>query len=42
MKTAKVYLDGKLVRMISKRVPMVMDVGVYLVGSLIICEIDGI
>ena len=24
--------------MISKRVPMVMDLGLYLVGSLIICE----
>ena len=32
-----VYLEGKLVRMISMRVPMFMDVGLYLVGSLIIC-----
>ena len=33
MKTAEVYLEGKLVRMISMRVPL----GRYLVGSLIIC-----
>ena len=37
MKTAEVYLEGKLVRMISKRVPMVTDLGFYLVSSLIIC-----
>ena len=36
LKTAEVYLEGKLVRMISKRVPMVTDLGFYLVGSLII------
>ena len=37
LKTAEVYLDGKLIRMISKRVPMVTDLGLYLVGSMIIC-----
>jgi hypothetical protein len=37
MKTAEVYLEGMLVRMISKRVPMFTDLGLYLVGSLIIC-----
>ena len=37
LKTAEGYLEGKLVRMISKRVPMVTDLGLYLVGSLIIC-----
>ena len=37
VKTAELYLDGKLVRMISKRVPIVTDLGLYLVGSLIIC-----
>ena len=37
MKTAEVHLEGKLVRMISKRVPVVTDLGLYLVGSLIIC-----
>ena len=36
LKTAEVYLEGKLVRMISKRVPMITDLGLYLVGSLII------
>ena len=36
MKTAEVYLEGKLVRMISIRVPMSTDLGLYLVGSLII------
>ena len=34
---SEVYLEGRLVRMISKRVHMVADVGLYLVGSLIIC-----
>ena len=34
---AEVYLEGKLVRMISMRVPMLTDLGLYLVGSLIIC-----
>jgi hypothetical protein len=33
----EVYLEGRLVRMISKRVPMVTDLGMYLVGSLMIC-----
>ena len=31
------YLEGKLVRMILRRVPMFTDLGLYLVGSLIIC-----
>ena len=35
MKT--VYLEGKVVQMISMRVPVFMDLGLYLVGSLIIC-----
>jgi hypothetical protein len=30
-------LEGELFRMISKRVPMFTDLGLYLVGSLIIC-----
>ena len=37
LKTAKVYLEGELVRMTSMRVPMFMDLELYLVGSLIIC-----
>ena len=37
LKTAEVYLEGRLVRMISKRVPMVTDLGLYLVGSSMIC-----
>ena len=37
MKTAEVYLEGKLVRMIAMRVPVFTDLGLYLVGSLIIC-----
>ena len=37
LKTAEVYLEGKMIRMISKRVAMVTDLGLYLVGSLIIC-----
>ena len=37
MKTAEVYLEGRLVRMISMRVPVFTDLGLYLVGSLIIC-----
>ena len=37
LKTAEVYLEGKLVRMISMRVPIFKDLGLYLVGSLIIC-----
>ena len=37
MKTAKVYFEGMLVRMISMRVPVFGDLGLYLVGSLIIC-----
>ena len=36
LKTAEVYLDGKLLRLISMRVPMITDLGLYLVGSLII------
>ena len=36
-KTAEVYLEGELVRMTSMRVPMFTDLGLYLVGSLIIC-----
>ena len=31
------YLEGKLVRMISMRVPVFTALGWYLVGSLIIC-----
>ena len=31
------YLEGKLVRMISMRVPVFKALGGYLVGSLIIC-----
>ena len=31
------YLEGKLVRMISKRVLMVTDLGLYLIRSLMIC-----
>ena len=34
---SELYLEGKLVRMISMRVPMFMDLGLDLVGSLIIC-----
>ena len=34
---SELYLEGKLVRMISMRVPMFMDLGLYQVGSLIIC-----
>ena len=34
---AEVYLEGKLVRMISMRVPVFTDLWWYLVGSLIIC-----
>ena len=37
LKTAEVYLEGKFVRIISMRVPMFTDLGLYLVGSLIIC-----
>ena len=37
LKTAEVYLQGRLVRMISMRVPVFMDLGLYLVGSLINC-----
>ena len=37
MKTAEVYLEGVLVRMISRRVPVFTDLGLYLVGSFIIC-----
>jgi hypothetical protein len=36
LKTAEVYLEGKLVRMISMRVPVFTDLGLYLMGSLII------
>ena len=36
LKTAEVYLESRLVRMISMRVPMFMDLGLFLVGSLII------
>jgi hypothetical protein len=32
-----VYLEGKLVRMISMRVPVFTDLGLYLVDSLIMC-----
>jgi hypothetical protein len=52
LKTAEVYFEGKLVRMISMRVPMFTDLGLYLVGSLIIfvrlrassldCRTDGV
>ena len=37
MNTAEVYLEGKLARMISMRVPIFTDLVLYLVGSLIIC-----
>ena len=37
LKTAGVYLEGKLVKMISMRVPLLTALGWYLVGSLIIC-----
>jgi hypothetical protein len=37
MKTAEVYLEGKLVRIMSMRVPMLTDLGLYLVCSLMIC-----
>ena len=33
----EVYLEVKLVWMISMRVPIVTDLGLYLVGSLISC-----
>ena len=36
MKTADVYLEGRLVRMISMSVPGFTDLWLYLVGSLII------
>ena len=36
-KTAELYLEGKLVRMISKKVPRATDLVLYLVGLLIIC-----
>jgi hypothetical protein len=32
-----VYLEGTLVRMIAMRVPMFTYLGLYLVGSMIIC-----
>jgi hypothetical protein len=32
-----VHLEGKLVMMTSMRVPMFTDLGLYLVGSLVIC-----
>ena len=31
------YLEDKLVRIMSIRVPMFTDLGLYLVGSLMIC-----
>ena len=37
LKPAEVYFEGKLGRMISMRVPVFMDLGLYLVGSLINC-----
>ena len=37
LKTAEVYLEGEVVRMISMMVPVFTDLGLYLVGSLIIC-----
>ena len=37
MKTAEVYLEGRLVRMISLRVLVFTDFGLYLLGSLNIC-----
>ena len=37
MKTAEVYLEGELVRMVSMRVPVLTALGLYLVGSLKIC-----
>jgi hypothetical protein len=36
-KTVKVYLEDKLVRMISMRVPMFTALWWYLVGEFIIC-----
>jgi hypothetical protein len=36
LKTPEVYLEGRLVRMISMRVPVFTDLCLYLVGSLII------
>ena len=36
LKTAEGYFEGKLVRVIFKRVSMFMDLGLYLVDSLII------
>ena len=37
IETEEVYLESELVRMISIRVPVFMDLGLYLVGSSIIC-----
>ena len=37
MKAAEVYLEGELVKMTSMRLPVFMDMELYLVGSLIIC-----
>ena len=37
MKPAEIYLEDRLVRMISLRVPVFTVLGLYLVGALIIC-----
>ena len=37
LKTAEVYLECKLVTIISMRVAMFTDLGLYLMDSLIIC-----
>ena len=37
LKTAEVYLEDRLLRMISMRVPVFTYLGLYQVGSLIIC-----
>ena len=34
---AEVYLEGKMVKITSMRVPIVTDLGLCLIGSLIIC-----
>ena len=34
---SRIVLEGKLVRIMSIRVPMFTDLGLYLVGSLMIC-----
>ena len=37
LEAAEVYLEGKLVRMISMRGHVCTDLGLYLMGALIIC-----